>query len=241
MELTTSLLARIPSLVDVQTGRVVDATDVDEPLVDLAEYCGGLVRCSPQYGASVAGVPLPCLARRSVANRLVSAHSLLPKGLRFLVYDAWRPLEIQQRLFDGQVAKLLQEHPAWPKSLARSEASRFVTNPREVTPPHSTGGAVDLTLSRSDDEALWFGSAFDEFSPESGTRHFEEAAQAGRHLTPQEREAMYNRRVLYNSLARVGMTNYPKEWWHFDYGDGFWSQVVGKPAIYGPVDAARDR
>jgi hypothetical protein len=69
MELTTSLLARIPSLVDVQTGRVVDATDVDEPLVDLAEYWGGLVRCSPQYGASVAGVPLPCLARRSVANR----------------------------------------------------------------------------------------------------------------------------------------------------------------------------
>jgi D-alanyl-D-alanine dipeptidase len=235
MELTMSLFVPIPPLIDVQTGRVVDATNIDEPLVDLARYSKGLVRCSPQYGTITAGVSLPCLARRSVADRLVSAHSLLPKGLRFLVYDAWRPLEIQQRLFDEQLVKLLQEHPDWPESVAQSEASRFVTNPSEVTPPHSTGGAVDLTLSRSDGDALWCGSAFDEFSPESATRYFEEAIQAGRHLSPQEREAMLNRRVLYNSLARVGMTNYPREWWHFDYGDGFWSQVVGKPAVYGPT------
>ena len=45
-------------------------------------------------------------------------------------------------------------------------------------------------------------------------------------------EIKYNRRMFSWTMLKAGFTNLPSEWWHYDYGDRFWSCCKGKPAIY---------
>jgi D-alanyl-D-alanine dipeptidase len=226
----------IPLLPVVVTGVSADCLDVSEPMVDIATFSRGVVSCDPAYEDPTADVHAGCLARTTVAHNLLDAASRLPEGRRLAILDAWRPLRLQRELFDSYAAELLRTHGDWSAEQAAQEASRFVTNPYRTVPPHSTGGAIDLMFLDADGEPAWFGSSFDEFSKKSATRYFEELLESGNTLTEQDHLALENRRVLYNALTGAGFTNYPSEWWHFDYGDSFWSQVTGEPALYGPVD-----
>lgn len=37
-------------------------------------------------------------------------------------------------------------------------------------------------------------------------------------------------------MTSVGFTNYPSEWWHYDYGDLFWAAEAGADcALFGGV------
>jgi D-alanyl-D-alanine dipeptidase len=37
-------------------------------------------------------------------------------------------------------------------------------------------------------------------------------------------------------MEGAGFVNYPTEWWHWSYGDRYWTFVVGAPqARYGPA------
>jgi len=49
-------------------------------------------------------------------------------------------------------------------------------------------------------------------------------------------EARANRRLLIDTLAATGLTNYAGEWWHWSYGDQGWALRTGaEAAIYGPT------
>ena len=230
------LLAPIPPLPGVTTGRHVELRLIDEPLVDLALYSLGAISCSPAYSSGGDGATSACLARLSVAERLVRASTTLQDGLRFVVLDAWRSMSVQRHLFDSYVAELLEANPNWSNGEGQRQAARFVTNPYEVVPPHCTGGAIDLTLCTADGLPVMCGTDFDDFSEKSATRYFEVAVDSGAILRADEETALANRRILFNALTSAGFTNYPAEWWHFDYGDAFWDQAVGCPALYGPAD-----
>jgi D-alanyl-D-alanine dipeptidase len=34
-------------------------------------------------------------------------------------------------------------------------------------------------------------------------------------------------------MHELGFTNYPEEWWHFDYGNQFYAKIKDKAAICG--------
>jgi len=90
-------------------------------------------------------------------------------------------------------------------------------------------------IFRENCKALNMGVGFDFFGAESATRYFEDLAQQ-RELTPEEKEAQINRRFLYQVLKKVGISNYPEEWWHFMAGDNMDAKNSQKPyAIYGGV------
>jgi hypothetical protein len=42
-----------------------------------------------------------------------------------------------------------------------------------------------------------------------------------------------NRKLLYNAMTRAGFTNYPEEWWHYDFGNQFWGFINSNKAKYG--------
>lgn len=48
-----------------------------------------------------------------------------------------------------------------------------------------------------------------------------------------------NRRLLYTVMVEAGFTNYPLEWWHYDYGDQFWGHLSKRDAIYGLAEKLR--
>jgi D-alanyl-D-alanine dipeptidase len=173
------------------------------------------------------------LVRREVARRLVAAQALLPRGIRVLVVEGYRHPDRQRAIFDRYRSDLESLHPDWDPKRLHSETSKFVS-PVDVA-PHCTGGAVDLTLCNEDGVELDMGTEIDASPEASGNACFTDAPSISA-------KARSNRRILVNALLGAGMVNYPTEWWHWSYGERYWSLISGaESAVYGPVglDEAR--
>lgn len=170
-------------------------------------------------------------ARLSVAEKLSQAASSLPSRMKLVIWDAWRPLEVQQELFNNYREKLKQEHSQSPFEELTNMTQRYVSLPSSDSTkpsPHYTGGAVDLSILGSDSHPLDMGTSFDHFGPEAAVRFFEE-----NEINTTVRE---NRRLLYYTLTKVGFSVYEEEWWHFDFGNQFDVARSNKPvAVYGCI------
>ncbi|MBM3567541.1 MAG: D-alanyl-D-alanine dipeptidase [Alphaproteobacteria bacterium] len=108
-----------------------------------------------------------------------------PLGLRFRLFDAFRPSEAQW---------VLWQHTPDPG---------FLADPRRGS-PHSRGVAVDLTLIDGGGRELDMGTPFDSNRPEShhGVGTIGPAAQR-------------NRLLLLGLMTAAGFDFYRNEWWHY--------------------------
>ena len=166
--------------------------------------------------------------RSEVLDRLADADQALPDGVRLLIVEAYRPLAVQKRYFDGYKDQLRTENPDWDEERLHLAASRYVSPP--AIAPHSAGGAVDLTLCTDNGEQLDLGSVINA-SPE------ESSGACYTNYRDLPAEARHNRGVLAAALGEAGFVNYPTEWWHWSYGDRYWALTTGAPnALYGPWD-----
>jgi D-alanyl-D-alanine dipeptidase len=210
---------RTPVLVDDPRVLAVPIQECGEPLVDLHGY--PLLATSDHPKAqSHAKTRLYC--REGVAQRLLVADARLPEGVRLLVVECHRPLELQDEYWETQLETLRERHPDWSEDTLTTENAKFVAPP-EIVPPHSTGGAVDLVLVDADGKELDMGSLLNEKGPLMRTD-----AQG------LSEEAKRNRSVLLQAMESAGFVNYGHEWWHFSYGDRYWAYAKGEPAaIYG--------
>lgn len=109
-------------------------------------------------------------------------------NLRLKVFDAFRPQEAQERLW---------QHTPDPEFLA----------PPERGSPHSRGVAIDLTLIDRDNNELPMGTAFDAFTPAS---HHGHPSVRG--------AALKNRLILLGVMKSAGWKMNPAEWWHYQLG-----------------------
>lgn len=130
-----------------------------------------------------------------VHNDLVEPLRAIQKELRdygmgLKVWDAYRPLAVQQLMWD-----LIQD-------------DRYVSNPAtEGGGRHTRGVVIDLTLiDLKTSQELEMPTAFDDFS---------DAAHANASVPSSV--AMHNRTLLHDIMARHGFTVNPSEWWHFNY------------------------
>ncbi len=209
-------------------------TECGEPLVPLSRLAPLRLVVEPRYWQDGLPGALPeAYARLSVARRLLRAAASLPDGWRLVVLDAWRPLAVQQALYDGWCRELRRRRPEATAAEIAAEAARYVAPPSSVPDqpsPHATGGAVDVALQDAAGAEVPMGTPFDAFEPAARTRHFEERLAAGARLTSRQRQWLRHRRLLYHALTRAGLTNYPEEWWHFEYGR----------AQYGPILRLKD-
>ena len=87
----------------------------------------------------------PFQLRASALDRLVRAHRFLPDGYLLQVKEAWRPIWVQERLWEISLVQLRDSRPDLTDHELRTENARF-TAPPDSAPPHSTGGTVDLVL-----------------------------------------------------------------------------------------------
>lgn len=192
----------------------------------------------PEY--FIQGIPsaLPeAFVRESVWAKITRAAERLPEGYRFVVLDAWRPPAVQKELFEACKRKIECRFPEKCPEEIMMMTRRYVALPTKDPSrpsPHTTGGAVDLTIVDARGCLLPMGSGFDEDSGRSMTRYYEEKLERGESLDPKEEKALRNRRILFNLLTEEDFCNYPDEWWHFAYGTQAWSWEKGTPhAIYG--------
>ena len=198
---------------------------------------------NPPYWHRAPGSIPELYVREGICDRLLSVNERLASlGYELFLFDAYRPLEVQNYFHDMWVPKYLREKfPEWSSERVAEEVGKYwakgAASLAEIDPlsppPHATGAVVDLTLREKESGALLFmGSDFDEVSPISFVDHFENEG-ARRQLTEDESLAELNRRILYFAMTEAGFTVNPNEWWHFGVGDQLSAIVSGAPcAVY---------
>lgn len=202
-----------------------------DKLVSVQDYFGGKIIVEPVYYNMGISRNNSCYIRELVAKRLEMALYLLPEGFTFKTYDGWRAIDVQQNLYNDYFQLVKNRNPHMSIEELEAETKKFVSKPsRDSDCPsvHNTGGAIDLTLfDETENKELDMGTPFDDFSHKAYTYAFEEKTVCER-----DEEIRRNRRMLYNCMTNAGFTNLPTEWWHYDFGDRFWSFYTGKPAMF---------
>lgn len=112
------------------------------------------------------------------------------EGLGLKVWDAYRPLAAQQRMWDA------------------IRDPRYVSDPAVNAGRHTRGTAVDVTLVDRRGKELPMPTDFDDFSA---------AAHVDAPGISNDRAS--NARRLRKAMERHGFRAFPTEWWHFDWKD----------------------
>lgn len=128
-----------------------------------------------------------CLLAEPAARRLAAAQKKLEsRGLGLKVWDCYRPVSIQWKLWNTV------------------PDARYVADPRKGS-RHNRGASVDLTLVDRDGRELPMPTAFDDFGP-----------KAHRDYTDLPNDVIKNRAILEDVMTDAGFLGLPTEWWHFD-------------------------
>jgi D-alanyl-D-alanine dipeptidase len=130
-----------------------------------------------------------CLLRKVVADALVIAADTLSKqGLGIVLFDCYRPLSVQQKMWE------------------------LVPNPIYVADPakgsmHNRGNAVDISLYRlKTGDLLDMGTGFDHFGREAHHAY-----------TELPEKVLANRQILKQTMEQAGFQSITSEWWHYSY------------------------
>ncbi|GEC79971.1 M15 family metallopeptidase [Flavobacterium aquatile] len=131
-----------------------------------------------------------CYLRLKTIKSLINANNeFLSKGYRIKIFDCYRPLDIQKKMFE------------------------LVPNPDYVADPkrgsiHNRGGAVDLTLVDENGNELDMGTTFDFFGPE-----------ASHNYADFSKKIRKNRVFLKEIMIKNNFKPLNSEWWHYNLNE----------------------
>lgn len=205
--------------------------DCGEPLVAIPlQRFGRVVPHRYQALGAPYGDKDPFFLREGVLLRLLQAQQnleLIQPQWRIQIFDAFRPIAVQQFMVDYSVQALIQSQNLDVATLTsaeiqtyREQVNQFWAPPSHnpaTPPPHSTGAAIDITLLDATGKPVNMGSAVDEISARSFPDHYQSAVE------PQEQEYHRRRQLLFEAMQQAGFHRHPNEWWHFSWGDQLWA------------------
>ena len=117
---------------------------------------------------------------------------------RLIVYDAARPMSVQQKMWN--VVKGTSKYI-------------YVSNPARGGGLHNYGLAVDISILDEAGVPLPMGTKVDHLGPEAHITNEAALVQSGK-MTKQEQE---NRQLLRTIMRAAGFRTLSSEWWHFNW------------------------
>jgi zinc D-Ala-D-Ala dipeptidase len=172
----------------------------------------------------------PFFLRQGVLECLQDAQTHLQQnhpGWHIQIFDAYRPVEVQQYMVDYTFNELVAAEGLSPKDLTPAQRQAFQERVHQfwavpsldpaTPPPHSTGAAVDVTLIDAENQTVDMGSPIDEISPRSYPDYFANR----RH--PAGIRYQTHRQILAEAMRAARFRQHPNEWWHFSCGDQLWA------------------
>lgn len=203
--------------------RKIIVCDNGEPLVDVRKYVPGV---KINLGSKRRQEKTAYL-RLSVVKMLAKAQKYLPWGMNFVIGDAWRPDYIQCDIYFGFMKRFRQKYPLWSRKRVVSEVEKFVAPWKgKNAGGHLSGGAIDLRLIDKRGRKIPMKSRY---------LSYQENALSEQPKLPEY--IRKNRQIMFDALTKAGLSNYPKEYWHWSYGDYYWVKRLGKNrTIYGPAE-----
>ncbi|BAZ84626.1 M15 family metallopeptidase [Dolichospermum compactum] len=173
----------------------------------------------------------PYYLRQSVVENLIQAQNnlqLLCPNWYIQIFDAYRPVAVQQFMVDYSFGEALRERGLTEKELSPQQREDLWKAVYEIwavpsldmnaPPPHSTGAAVDITLVNDFGEVVDMGSPIDEMSDRSHPEYY----------THSHQEYDANRQLLRDVMLKAGFQRNPREWWHFSFGDQMWAWLYNQ-------------
>lgn len=127
---------------------------------------------------------------------------LRQQGLRLKIWDGFRPLEAQQKLWE-----------AFPDPT-------YVSNPQTGTNSHSRGNTVDVTLVDAEGREVEMPSGFDDFT-----------SFADRDYSDCTNSAAENAQLLQDVMEKHGFVGLESEWWHFTEDQDYPIEEVFDPGV----------
>lgn len=118
-------------------------------------------------------------------------------GYSLIVYDAARPMSVQQKMWD---------------TVKGTPQYLYVSNPSRGGGLHNYGMAVDISILDAEGVPLPMGTPVDHLGREAHITDEASLVTQGK-LTEQERE---NRLLLRLVMKEAGFRPLPSEWWHFN-------------------------
>ncbi|EGJ70636.1 peptidase M15D vanX D-ala-D-ala dipeptidase [Bacteroides coprosuis DSM 18011] len=134
------------------------------------------------------------------AKALIKAHQYLKElhpQYSFIVYDACRPMSVQQKM--------------WNK-VKHTTKAKYVSNPANGGGLHNYGMAVDISILDEKGKPLSMGTPVDHLGYQAHIDNEEELVKKGI-ISLQEKR---NRELLRSVMRRAGFRALPSEWWHFN-------------------------
>ncbi|KAF2514423.1 M15 family metallopeptidase [Flavobacterium zhairuonense] len=137
-----------------------------------------------------------CVLRMKTVKALIAANNdFKKKGFKIKLYDCYRPLSIQKRMWT------------------------IVSNPKYVADPkkgsiHNRGGAVDISIVDANGKEVDMGTPFDFFGIE-----------ASHNYTALSKEVKSNRKFLKKIMIKNGFNSFDSEWWHYNLKAGLNDKV----------------
>lgn len=128
----------------------------------------------------------PYLRYGTVKKLMAVQEALKTQGLRLKIWDGFRPVSAQFKLWD------VCPDPT------------YVANPNVGFSSHSRGNTVDITLADASGEELAMPTGFDDFS-----------TMADRDYSDCTAEVANNARLLETIMEENGFKPYFGEWWHY--------------------------
>jgi len=140
--------------------------------------------------------------QKDVAERISKVQDYLSEikpGYHLLIYDALRPVSVQQKMWDAL------------DSLPPSQRGKFVSNPKNRS-LHNLGAAVDITIVNQKGEPLDMGAGYDDIRerayPSKEKQFLAEGKLSAVHIE--------NRDLLRKVMKSQGFRQLETEWWHFN-------------------------
>nr|WP_315246092.1 M15 family metallopeptidase [uncultured Flavobacterium sp.] len=137
-----------------------------------------------------------CFLRLKTVKALIAANKkFMKKGYRIKLYDCYRPLSIQKKMW------------------------KIVSNPEYVADPkkgsiHNRGGAVDISIVDAEGKEVDMGTPFDFFG-----------IQASHNYTKLSKKVISNRKFLKKIMTENGFNSFDSEWWHYNLKTGLKDKV----------------
>lgn len=189
--------------------------DNGEKLVHIKDYCPKVIIRLAAYIKNDGNKSYlnACFVREDVGKRINIAQNLLPKGYKIMLRCGYRPLSLQKKRYLWMYNKIKKKNPTWDEIKLSSETSKCVASPN-IIPPHSTGGAIDVSIIDNYGHQLAMGTRLGQFNELTYTDSSKISSQVKN-----------NRKLLIKVMSKAGFINYPTEWWHWSYGDRYWAAV----------------
>ncbi|MHC5938410.1 M15 family metallopeptidase [Nostoc sp.] len=190
----------------------------------------------------------PYYLRESVIENLLQAQNylyLLHPNWRIQIFDAYRPIAVQQFMVDYSFAQAVQDRGLTEVELSPKQRQEIWKAVYEIwavpsldektPPPHSTGAAVDVTLVDDAGQIVNMGSPIDEMSERSHPDYY-----ANSYYQQSQKYHAY-RQLLRDIMLKAGFQRNPREWWHFSVGDQMWAWLNNQFNPANPVTARYGR